>query len=156
MTLPSSHLFGRTDLCRRGVLRSMAAGSILLPGIIQSVLADEARGGIGADAVNPLAPRAPQFPGKAKNVIFMYMSGGVSHLDSFDHKPKLFELGGKSLGKGRPLLRPNWEFRPAGKNGTMVSDLFPHVREVVDDLCLIKSMYGDHNDHFQATLGIHT
>lgn len=142
---------------RRGVLRSLATGSILLPGILQGVLADEVRGSTGENAINPLAPRAPHFSGKAKNVIFMYMSGGVSHLDSFDYKPKVFELAGKSLsGKGRPILRPNWEFRPAGRNGTMVSDLFPHVREVVDDLCLIKSMYGDHNDHFQATLGVHT
>lgn len=142
---------------RRGVLRSLAAGSTLLPGILQGLLSDAARGSAGSAGIDPLAPHAPQFPGRAKRVIFLYMSGGVSHLDSFDHKPRLFDLGGKPAAKGgRPLLRPLWEFRPAGKNGTMVSDLFPHVREVIDDVCLIKSMYGDHNDHFQATLGIHT
>jgi len=89
----------------------------------------------------------------------MYMSGGVSHMDSFDPKPKLFADAGSSKTKapnGRPYLRPLWEFRPGGACGTEVSDLFPNVRECVDDICLIRSMRGDHNDHFQATLGIHT
>jgi hypothetical protein len=141
---------------RRGVLRSLAAGSILLPGILQSMLADEARGGIAADA-NPLAPRAPHFPGKAKRVIFLYMSGGVSHMDTFDPKPKLVELATRPRTAGqRPYMKPLWDFAPNARCGTEVSDLFPNVREVMDDVCLIRSMKGDHNDHFQATLGIHT
>ena len=53
-------------------------------------------------------------------------------------------------------LAPLWKFKRGGKCGTEVSDLFPHVRECVDDICLVRSMHGDHNDHFQATLGIHT
>src|SRR3954467_15229231 len=90
---------------RRSVLRSLSAGSILLPGILHQLLAGEsARGAelsIGAGGgPNPLAPRQPPFEPRAKRVIFMYMSGGVSHLDSFDPKPKLFELGGKPPGKG--------------------------------------------------------
>src|SRR6476620_10844534 len=152
--LQSSH-----NPSRRGMIRSLAAGSILLPGILQSLLADEARGsGITADA-NPLAPRAPHFAGKAKRVIFMYMSGGVSHMDTFDPKPRLKIENGKGsgdTGKGRPYLRTFWDAKPGGKCGTEVSDLFPNVRECVDDLCVIRSMRGDHNDHFQATLGIHT
>jgi len=122
---------------------------------VQLLLSEEARG----DAINPLAPKAPHFPGRAKRVIFMYMSGGVSHLDTFDYKPQLFEDGGKPSSKrpgSRPLLRPLWDFKPGGKCGTLVSDLFPNVRACMDDICLINSMYGDHNDHFQATLGIHT
>jgi hypothetical protein len=135
---------------RRQVIRSLAAGSILLPGILQSVLADDQR-------ANPLAPRAPHFTGKAKRVIFMYMSGGVSHMDSFDPKPKLAELASKPRSAGqRPLMRPLWDFAPGGKCGTEVSDLFPNIREMMDEICLIRSMKGDHNDHFQATLGIHT
>src|SRR5687768_13010583 len=137
---------------RRSVIRSLAAGSILLPGIIQGVLADDSRGG-----VNPLAPRAPHFPGRAKRVIFMYMSGGVSHMDTFDPKPKLLEAAMKPRAPGaRPLMRPLWDFKPNPRCGTEVSELFPHVREIMDDVCLIRSMRGDHNDHFQATLGIHT
>ena len=139
------------------MLRSLAAGSMLMPGILQLLLSDEARG--QAAGVNPLAPKAPHFPGKARRVIFMYMSGGVSHMDTFDHKPRLYADGGKpSTNKpgARPLLRPFWDFKPGGRCGTLVSDLFPNVRECMDDVCLINSMYGDHQDHFQATLGIHT
>jgi hypothetical protein len=137
---------------RRSVIRSLAAGSILLPGIIQSVLADDSKSG-----ANPLAPRAPHFPARAKRVIFMYMSGGVSHMDTFDPKPKLLEAALKPRSPGaRPLMRPLWDFKPNPRCGTEVSELFPHVREVMDDVCLIRSMRGDHNDHFQATLGIHT
>lgn len=134
------------------MIRSLAAGSILLPGIVQSLLADETKGD-----VNPLAPRAPHFAGKAKRVIFMYMSGGVSHMDTFDPKPKLLEAALKPRAAGqRPLMRPLWDFKRGGACGTEVSDLFPHVRGVMDDVCLVRSMRGDHNDHFQATLGIHT
>src|SRR3954468_19652721 len=144
----------RHQFSRRQMIRSLAAGSILMPGILQQLLADESRGD-----VNPLAPRAPHFAPRAKRVIFMYMSGGVSHMDSFDPKPKLFANGGSSKVKapnGRPYLKPLWEFRPGGACGTEVSDLFPNVRECMDDICLIRGMKGDHNDHFQATLGIHT
>src|SRR5438552_13606346 len=140
---------------RRTMIRSLAAGSILLPGILQSLLADEARGNT---ADNPLAPRAPHFTGKAKRVIFMYMSGGVSHLDTFDPKPKLIEVAGKPPAgrSGARYLRPFWDFKPGGRCGTEVSDLFPHVRDCMDEICVIRSMHGDHQDHFQATLGVHT
>src|SRR2546426_8621671 len=138
---------------RRQMIRSLVSGSLIFPGVVSQLLADEARG-----EINPLAPKAPHFPGKAKRVIFLYMTGGASHMDSFDPKPRLFEDGGKPMSKtnSRPYLRPLWQFRPGGKCGTEVSDLFPHIRECMDDICLIRSMHGDHNDHFQATLGIHT
>src|SRR6185437_1322677 len=126
---------------RRSMLRSLTAGSLLMPGILQLLLAQESRG----DTINPLAPKAPQFPAKAKRVICLYMSGGVSHMDTFDPKPRLVADGGKPS-----------TYKPGGRCGTPVSDLFPYVRECMDDLCLINSMHGDHNDHFQATLGIHT
>ena len=140
---------------RRGMVRSLVCGSILLPGILQQLLADAA-----IPEANPLAPKSPHFPGKAKRVIFLYMTGGVSHMDSFDPKPKLVADGGKPMDsknpKSRSLLSPMWEFKPGGKCGTEVSELFPHIRECVDDICLVRSMNGDHNDHFQATLGVHT
>ena len=140
---------------RRGMVRSLVCGSILLPGILQQLLADAA-----IPEANPLAPKSPHFPAKAKRVIFLYMTGGVSHMDSFDPKPKLVADGGKPMDsknpKSRNLLSPMWEFKPGGKCGTEVSELFPHIRECVDDICLVRSMNGDHNDHFQATLGVHT
>ena len=130
---------------------------MLMPGIFQMLMGDEAR----ADAINPLAPKKPQFAAKAKNVIFLYMSGGVSHLDTFDYKPQLIADAGKMKPgangkKAKPLLRPFWDFKPAPATGRMVSDLFPYLRECMGDVCLVNSMYGDHQDHFQATLGIHT
>ncbi|HET6249626.1 MAG TPA: DUF1501 domain-containing protein [Tepidisphaeraceae bacterium] len=143
---------------RRAVLRSLAAGSIMMPGILQALLADESRAALAPSAgVNPLAPRMPPFPARAKRVIFMNMSGGVSHLDTFDPKPQLIADAGKIPGgKGKPYLRPGWNFSPGGSCGTPVSDLFPNIRQCMDDICLIRSMHGDHGDHFQATLGIHT
>ena len=126
-----------------------------MPGILSGLFAQDARG----LEVNPLAPLPPHFGGRAKRVIFMYMSGGVSHMDSFDPKPRLKLDHGKPSGengKGRPYLRTYWDARPHGRCGTEVSDLFPNVAECVDDICLVRSMRGDHNDHFQATLGIHT
>src|SRR5690348_1621982 len=140
------------------MLRSLAAGSLLLPGILQSVLNDSASGAL-ATPIDPLAPRPPQFAARAKRVIFMNMSGGTSHLDTFDPKPRLFSQGGKLSSNrpgARPYLAPFWKFQRGGKCGTEVSDLFPNVRECMDDICLIRSMHGDHNDHFQATLGVHT
>jgi hypothetical protein len=139
------------------MIRSLVSGSIMLPAIISQLLSDEARGATADDA-NPLAPKAPHFQARAKRVIFMCMSGGVSHVDTFDPKPRLVadaEKGVLSPGK-RPYLRPHWEFKPNPRCGTEVSDLFPNVRDVMDEICLIRSMHGDHNDHFQATMGVHT
>jgi hypothetical protein len=144
---------------RRIVLRSMIGGSLLLPGILSELLAnDESRKSSG-----PLAPKQPHFAPKAKRVIFLFSSGGVSHMDTFDPKPKLFAADGKMVGAGgglsdlkRPLLRPDWKFQPGGKCGTEVSDLFPHLRQRMDDVCLIRSMKTDDNEHYQATLALHT
>lgn len=84
-------------------------------------------------------------------------------MDTFDHKPKLFAADGKTMGIGgglsnqqRTLLKPGWDFKPGGQCGTLVSDLFPHIRECMDDICLINSMRGNDNEHYNATLGIHT
>ncbi len=131
------------------MVRSLVGGSLLLPGLLSQLLVQDA---------NPLAPRAPHFPGKARRVIFMLMSGAVSQMDTFDPKPKLVEAAEKKgLGaNNRPLLRPLWDFKPNRKCGTEVSDLFPYLREIMDEVCLIRSMKCDHNEHFQATLGIHT
>ena len=141
---------------RRDAIRSLVGGSMLLPGIVSQLLADSA-------ASDPLAPKSPHYPAKATRVIFIFSNGGVSHMDTFDFKPKLFAADGKTMGIGgglsnqqRVLLKPGWEFRPGGKCGTLVSDLFPHLRECMDDVCLIRSMKSDDNEHYNATLGIHT
>jgi hypothetical protein len=138
---------------RRQAIRSLVGGSAILPGLLSRLLADE----------DPLAERRPHHPAKAKRVIFLFSTGGVSHMDTFDPKPKLIAADGKTMGAGgglsrekRKLLRPLWEFRPGGRCGTPVSDLFPHLRERVDDMAVIRSMKTDDNEHFQATLAIHT
>ncbi len=148
---------------RRSFIRSLAAGSTLLPGLVAGLLADDARTGD-----DPLAPRQPHFPAKAKRVIFVYLSGGVSHVDTFDPKPRLFADHGKEIKadhpeiKNRPgyerifLKRPQWTFEPRGRCGTEVSTLFPHVAGCADEIALIRSMHTSHSNHFNATLGIHT
>lgn len=151
------------DVSRRGALRSLIGGSILLPGIVSELLAEEASRSYDAD---PLAPKPPHFPPKAKRVIFLYMSGGVSHVDSWDHKPKLVAAAGKTVSvnefQGRKgdyqmfLKPPEWKFKPHGRCGTEVSSLFPHMASCVDDLCVIRAMQSDHTNHYEATLGIHT
>jgi hypothetical protein len=141
------------DHSRRQMIQSLFCGSIMLPAVFSHLLSQEARG-----EENPLAPKAPHFPGKAKRVIFIYLPGGASHVDSFDYKPKLIDdaKNGRLYEGKRTLLAPLWEFKPRGKSGIMTSDLFQHIGESIDDICLINSMRGDHNDHFQATMGIHT
>jgi hypothetical protein len=76
-------------------------------------------------------------------------------VDSFDPKPKLYAAHGKPGPQGF-LKAPDWKFRPYGQAGTEVSELFPYIGQCVDDIAVIRSMRGDHNDHFEATLGIHT
>src|SRR4029079_17162690 len=90
---------------------------------------------------NPLAPKPPHFPPKARRVIFLFSTGGVSHMDTFDYKPRLFQADGRMMGVGgglsleqRPLLRPRWPFRRGGRSGAWVSDIFPHLRDRVDDV----------------------
>ncbi len=147
-------------LPRRHVLQSLAAGSLLMPGILSELLA----GPPSNSAVDPLSPKQPHFPAKAKRVIYIFSNGGVSHMDTFDHKPELFKADGKLMGIGgglsnqqRVLLKPLWDFKPGGACGTLVSDLFPHLREhCMDDIALIKSMKSDDNEHYNATLAIHT
>ena len=122
----------------------------------------------GLAATNPLAPKQPHFAARAKRVIFLYMHGGASHIDSFDHKPALAKQHGKklpdSVNTGRnefnrnlgTIMKSPWDFHPCGQSGLPVSDLFPNVGACVDDLCMIHSMYSDNNAHTPATLELHT
>ncbi len=141
----------------------MLGGSLVFPGLLAELLADDGRRAGAAQSTHPLAPKEPHHAPKAKRVIFLFSTGGVSHMDTFDHKPELFKADGKLMGVGgglsnqqKVLLRPKWEFRPGGQCGTLVSDLFPHIRESMDDVCLVRSLTSDDNEHYQATLAIHT
>ncbi len=141
-----------TQLSRRAMLRAAGCGFGFMG--LGSLLAQ-------ADT-DPLAPKAPAFPARAKRVIFLFMHGGPSSIDTFDPKPYLIANDGKPLpikqpltfaaGKTGALMKSPWAFKQSGECGLPVSDLFPHVRECIDDLCVIRSMVGEGVDHGAALL----
>jgi hypothetical protein len=135
------------------MIRSLAGGGLLLPGLLSEMLeaAPNAK-----DAGNPLAPKKPHFEPKAKRVIFLFMTGAVSHVDTFDHKPYLTEHHNEKAKGNRYYKSSDWKFKPYGKSGVEVSDLFPHIGSTIDDICVIRSMQNINGDHFGATIGIHT
>ncbi|MEE2738328.1 MAG: DUF1501 domain-containing protein, partial [Planctomycetota bacterium] len=101
---------------------------------------------------------------KAKNVIFCFMDGGVSHVDSFDPKPELDRRDGEPAGeidnptanKDRKWLKSPWSFKQHGESGTVVSSLFPHIAGVVDDIAVIRSMKADLPIHSTGVMLMHT
>ena len=145
-------------LPRRALLQQSAAGFGLLG--LRSLLGEE------VPANGPLAPKQTHFPPRAKRVIFLFMHGGPSSVDTFDPKPRLDADNGKpvpfkrSLTFGedavRGLMKSPWKFQQYGKSGIPVSELFPNVATCVDDLCVIRSMVGDGVDHGAALLQLHT
>jgi hypothetical protein len=165
----ASPALGRREFLRKA---SGGFGAVALAGM----LADSPRAGTpivdpalvaGAPAgVDPLAPKTPHFPATADRVIFIYATGGVSHVDTFDYKPQLVADHGKLItatrwlnkpGKfERYLIRPRWGFKQYGESGAWVSDLFPHLGSVVDDLCILNAMHCDSDGHDKGTLAAHT
>ncbi len=145
------------NVSRRDFLRNAACGfgALAFAGLATEAAARE----------NPLAPRAPHFKARAKRVIFLFMQGGPSHVDTFDYKPLLQRDDGKPMPRGRDangkgqggtLLGSPWQFRPRGQSGLMISDLFPHLSRHADDLCLLNGMHTDNPAHPQATIQMHT
>jgi hypothetical protein len=145
-------------LPRRALLRQSAAGFGLLG--LRTLMADESK------PVNPLAPKTPHFAPKAKRIIFLFMHGGPSSIDTFDPKPRLDKDNGKpvpfkrglTFGEDgvRGLMKSPWAFKQYGQSGIPVSELFPTVGACVDDLCVVRSMVGDGVDHGAALLQLHT
>ncbi len=150
---------------RRSLLRRAALGFGALG--LEAMLAEQAALLGASQPENPTAPKAPHFAPKAKSVIFLFMHGGVSHVDSFDPKPRLAADAGKPMpikqevtftppDKLGGLMPSPFEFQPHGECGTPVSSLFPHVGGCADDLCVVRSMVGDAVDHGGAMLQLHT
>jgi hypothetical protein len=137
---------------RRHMIRSLAASGLLLPGLLSELMADEGQ----PQRVDPTAPKPTHFAPKAKRVIFLFMTGGVSHVDTFDPKPVLNSRHDKQYRPGSYYKGSGWKYRPYGECGIEVSDLFPHIGGVIDDVCMIRSMTNINGDHFGATIGIHT
>ena len=122
-----------------------------------------------ARGANPVAARAGHHRPRAKRVIFLFMGGGVSHLDSFDYKPALYANDGRMLefldqraiaktgaGATGRVMKPMWEFRQRGQSGRWVSELFPHMARHADDYCVVRSMHTEGVAHGPATLFLHT
>ena len=161
---PPGSFCGRT---RREFLWQIGGGfgSVALAGLLQSdgFLARQA---VAADGVtpfvNPLAPKLPPLPAKARSVIFLFMYGGPSHVDTFDYKPGLYPLDGKTIavktfGRGGKknqgrIVGPKWKFHQHGECGKAVSTLFPHLATCVDDIAFIHSMYAESPIHGSAML----
>ncbi|HZL38089.1 MAG TPA: DUF1501 domain-containing protein [Tepidisphaeraceae bacterium] len=151
--------FISAPLSRRQMLSRCAGGFGAVA--LASLLGQRAYGG----AAQPFAARAPHYPARAKSVIFLYMDGGPSQMDTFDPKPLLTREHGQPFkmkmeptqfnNNGNTLGSP-WKFKSGGKSGLPVSDLFPFVRECADDLCVIRSMTSDFSEHTGANYFLHT
>lgn len=144
---------------RRAVLRDTALGFGAL------ALADLLRASETPAGINPAARQTPHFPARAKRVIFLFMKGGPSHLDTFEPKPLLDRDDGKPYPGERPrvvfaktgnLLKSPWKFKKYGQSGSPVSELFPHVAGCVDDICFVHSLHGTNPAHGGAVLKLHT
>ena len=141
------------------MLQSVSSGFGYLA--LAGLCADEA---VAAEK-NPLAPKVSHFAARAKRVIFLCMRGGPSHVDTFDHKPKLTtdngqpgrsRNGGNRFRNNVKLLGSPWEFKQHGQNGLWISELFPHVAKHADKLCLLNGMHTDLPAHAQAFVKMHT
>jgi len=151
--LPADH-FSRRELLKR---TGIGFGSLALAQMLGSQgLLETAR---AAEALNPLAPKAPQFAPKAKRVIHLFMNGGPSHVDTFDPKPELTKRNGQELPINLPTERKTgaafaspYTFKKYGQSGIEVSELFPHVGECIDDIAVIRSMHGDSPNHEPSLL----
>ncbi|HVA49327.1 MAG TPA: DUF1501 domain-containing protein [Pirellulales bacterium] len=132
---------------------------------LTALLNDRAANDATAGELNALAPRPTHFPPKATSVIFLYMDGGPSQVDSFDPKPRLDREHGQPIKMKVPatqfnnvgnVLKSPWAFRNYGENGIPVSDLFPYIATCVDDLCIVRSMVSKFSEHTSANYFLHT
>ena len=149
-------------LTRRQMLRQMGTGLgfLGLAGVLGDarLLADPGIANRKSEIANPLSPRPPQFPARAKHIIHIYLNGGPSQVDTFDPKLALAKYAGKLLPSGnltteRPLgaaLPSPFAFKPYGRSGIEVSELFAKTAQHVDDLCFIRSMHANTPNHEQS------
>jgi hypothetical protein len=140
----------------------MGFGALMLADLLRTAgYLETAQAGFpNASSLDPLAPKQPHFPGKAKRVIHLFMNGGPSHVDTFDPKPKLQEYAGKSLPfenlrterKTGAAFPSPFRFQRYGKSGIEVSELFHHTAQNIDDICVIRSMHADVPNHEPSLL----
>lgn len=135
---------------RRSMLRTTASGFgyMALAGLLGSQSAKAAS--------QPLAPRAPHFPARAKRVIFLFMEGAMSGHDTFDYKPELQRNGGKSGPGGGTLTASKFSFKQYGQTGTWFSELLPNIASHADKMCWLRGLHTDTPAHPQAVVQLHT
>lgn len=149
------------SLTRRDLLRSggMGIGGLALSGVMQDAFGNDAPAALNIDS--PLAPRQPHFTAKAKRVIHLFLSGGPSHVDTFDPKPALDKYHGQQLPESMHLvterrtgtvMRSPYKFQRYGESGVEVSEIFPHIGECIDDIAVIRSMQADVPNHIPSIL----
>jgi hypothetical protein len=138
-------------ITRRQVLKSAGAGFgyLALAGLLGH---NAARG----DATRPLAARQPHFRARAKRIIFLFMEGAMSQLDTFEYKPRLWREDGQEAPGGATITASKFPFRQHGQTGTWVSALFPHTARHVDKFCFIRGLHTDTPAHPQAVIQLHT
>ncbi|MEL7500548.1 MAG: DUF1501 domain-containing protein [Planctomycetota bacterium] len=141
---------------RRSALKTLSCGFGYLA--FAGLATQQSIGDDKNKSTNPLLPKEPHFPAKAKRVIFLCMRGGPSHVDTFDYKPALIKDSGKNAPeqRNRKLMKSPWEFQQHGESGLPISSLFPNLAKHADDLCLINGMQGEVPNHPQAYLKMHT
>jgi hypothetical protein len=157
--MPSAISRAGLDLLnRRQFLRHAGTGLGCIA--LTSLLAKSVIGNPQSAIENPLAPRAPHFAPKAKRVLVIFCSGAVSHVDSWDYKPELIKRNGTPMpgaeklvtfqGEQGHLIRSPWSFKPRGQSGKMISDLFPNLAALADEMCFVHSMTARSNTHGPA------
>ena len=175
--MPPDFLEARSFASRRDFLSGLGGGFglLALQALERSTVSGQDLLGVGeVDPLNPYLPRKPDFTPRAKSVIFLFMVGGPSQIDTFDYKPTLTDLDGKPVpesfraalngtrhanvfhGCDDVILKSPFRFERRGQSGMWVSELMPHVAEHVDDLCFIHSMQADSNNHAPASYQLHT
>jgi hypothetical protein len=165
-----THLYRREDprqVSRRWFLKEcgVGLGAIALRGLLGGV----AEAAVHSATGDPLAPKYPHFPAKAKRVIYLFMAGAPSHLELFDHKPQLAKFNGTLpppellqgyraafINPNSTLLGPKFKFARHGQCGAELSEILPHLAGVVDDIAIVKSMHTDAFNHAPAQILMHT
>ncbi|MBM80097.1 MAG: sulfatase [Planctomycetaceae bacterium] len=128
-------------ISRRELLKRSGTGFGMLG--LSALLAEESKAAVSSD---PMAPKSPHFPARAKNVIFLFMNGGPSHVDTFDPKPELKKQEGKP-GKGGKYMASPYKFKKYGESGIDVSEIYPHLSKQVDELCVLRGMHTTTPNH---------
>ena len=163
------HSYKCNPLSRRDMLRLTANGfgSVALMGLMHHTAYGHNPSASSLSASSAITDKAPHFAPKAKSIIFIFLAGGVSHVDTFDPKPRLskehgedpntkFKLDATQFEENGTIMQSPWAFKQYGESGMWVSDLFPHIATCVDDIALVRSMVADFPEHANANFIVHT